>query len=573
VSNPVASVEIQARSSGLAAQLREIRAQFGRFADGIGAGFDKQSKKKGGLFSGFGGAASTAGGVLAANAISRVTHLAEEGAEGVFDFERNLTRFGIAARQTPAEIDTLRSSIGKLSIETGKSREDILGGARAFVDLAGAAALTDSAVSTIARTSAATGSDVKDIATVMYSLTDAMKIKPAEMESTLSGLVNQSKDGSVHFNQFAEEIIAIAPQFARFGQTGRTATMQLGAMFQVMRSGFKDPAETATGMSGIFKGLVLHADKFAKAGVKVYDVGKDGTKHLKPLSEIFAAIDKSKLIKDPTLLQKAFGRGEGMRAYQIFDEHLKKFDELVAAGQATDTIGEDLKTNIESPAGAVDAALNKLKVTIAEAFTPERIAAFSAAVVDLASKVGPLVGFVEKIGGVLGGFEGVGVGIRNAVLGTKASHYRAQDEDILNDPLTMAQAAASGGIMSVKHRQDAARRNMANVDAYNAAAENIMSGEVGEKTSPESIKRAFAAKYGKTGGEREAGATYLTNAGVRDPVSDAINRLHQDTQQLQADAFVRAMAKVAINLTVEVDGNAIAVAHKKSAVHRQGVAK
>ena len=510
------------------------------------------------------GAAAVAGFDLGGGLVGAAT--------GVIDFERNLTRFQLASRKSSAAMAEMRASIAAVSSETALSRDNVLAGAQAFVDLAGAENYSDATMKAIARTAQATGSDINDIATAAYTMTNSMHVSGSELESVFSGMMNLTKDGTAHFKQMAPELIALMPQFARFGVTGREGAIQLTSMFQVIRGGFKDSAETATAMSAIFRGLILHAKRFAAAGVEVFNVGKDGTKTLKPIADIFHQIDNSKLIKDPTLLTQAFGKGNGYLGYAQLHDQLALYDKLQEEGKNTTAVAEDLSTYLTSPAGTIEAAWNKVKLAIAEAFTPERIRGFADAVAALADKIGPVVDMVSKIGGVLSFFSGVGKSIRGAFGGP--AQYDDQDKLVASSAtrhLWLQRARAEG--MSedeIKNRTAAAERNMRGVDRYNEASARITGAETDEKVTPASIRMAYAAKYAGDSSnsvdrnEQRAGAKYLHEAGFRDPAD-----IGRDLQQQSIRILQEISRKLELGTKVEVkmDGNAIARAYGNARIH------
>ena len=113
----------------------------------------------------------------------------------------------------------------------------MLAGKRAYVDLAGAENASAASMRTLARTAQAIGAAIGDMATVSYSLQNALKVRPDDMENVIGGLINQSKDGTIHFQNMAEEIIALAPKFARFGTLGREGATELARL----RSGLSRP--------------------------------------------------------------------------------------------------------------------------------------------------------------------------------------------------------------------------------------------------------------------------------------------------------------------------------------------
>jgi hypothetical protein len=246
------------------------------------------------------------------------------------------------------------------------------------------------------------------------ALQNHLKIRPEAMENVLGGLINQSKDGTIHFQNMAQEIIAVAPKFARFGVVGREGVAELGALFQIAGSGFKDAAEASTGIQGLFRGLQLHEKLFRKAGVATMSLGKDGAKHLRPLAGIVNDISKSRLMKDPSLLLKDIGRGEGDAALRLWIEQMPKFLELVEAAKANGVVSADLATYSASAGGKMAIAFEKAKNEIAEAFTPERIDAFTQAAVKAA---GALAGIATGVSSTLGLVESAAQGFAMIVGG------------------------------------------------------------------------------------------------------------------------------------------------------------
>src|SRR5579872_2567854 len=292
MSNPKAEIQITAESRTLGAKLREARAQLGKFGGEI-----KREVFGKAIFDGSKASAHMVG-QLGAAAVGRGLGFFEDQARGVLTFNDALLRFRLAARRTPEEAQEIGAAARQVAAETGIASETVLAGERAFVDLAGAENASAASMRTLARTSQASGAAIGDMATVAYSLTNALKVRPGELEDVIGGLINQSKDGTIHFQNMAEEIIALAPKFARFGTLGREGAAELGAMVQIAGSGFKDAAEASTGIQGLFRGLQLHEKLFRKAHVATMYLGKDGAKHLRPLEEIVADISRSKLMKD-----------------------------------------------------------------------------------------------------------------------------------------------------------------------------------------------------------------------------------------------------------------------------------
>ncbi len=379
-----AEIEITASDSKLAAGLARAYGKVSAWAAHVARGTNSiggppaKLQKNGASFNkSTGHMLSTFGGnVLTQGFDGAIGALANAG-KGVIDFERKLVRYQIVADKSTAQMGEFRSAVRQVSRDTGISSDAVLAGAQAYLDLTGDVEGAAKQMSTFARVAQASDSSMSDVSTLAAALQDSMHVDPSQMEAVMSGLINQGKAGAVTMKDMAGEFTGLLPRFARFGELGASGTNILGAMFQVGRKGFKSAEETGTGMAAMLGGLIKHADRFKKAGVNVFDVGKDGTKTLRPISKIIEEIGTSKLAKDPQLLNKAFGRGEGEQIYQMLSGHVDMLKQMETAGQDAGTVQRDLATFMTSSAGRIDLTFNKMKETVADLFTPARIEKFA----------------------------------------------------------------------------------------------------------------------------------------------------------------------------------------------------
>ena len=54
-----------------------------------------------------------------------------------------------------------------------------------------------------------------------------MKVPDNQLEDTIGGLINQAKDGSIHFKELAKELVALGSVYSQFGVTGREGAIQI----------------------------------------------------------------------------------------------------------------------------------------------------------------------------------------------------------------------------------------------------------------------------------------------------------------------------------------------------------
>lgn len=593
MSNPVASVEIQAKSTGLAASLREARAKFGQFADGVatkfkgmaasGASkfreklFGKAGKEKGGAF-------QHAIGNLASGAVSKVADFAVDAGKSAFDFQERLERLKIAANETPAVMAAWSKEMRNASNASGIGKDQVLGAAEAYLRLTGDVKTAREQTMTFAKVAQATGSVTSEIAETAAAMGQNMKVPAAEFENMFSVLAGQGKAGAIELKDLSAELSSIAPQWAQFGNgTGVRGLRELGAAMQTVKKGFGgDAAETTTGVSNFLTAVQKKGDRFKGLGV-----GSFFEKNGRDLKGVFAIVDqisKKNLRKDQ--LVKAFGSTEAYRAFIQLRDNRAEMEKLAEATQYAGVIQKDFNEYSSSAAGRTTKAWNNVKNAVGDAFTPERLEAFANGIEDLAQHVEGLVKTLSLVGSVLGKLNGVGKFIRGAIGGGNNNPFGQgiQMTPMENTALGIARASGDKAAEAKILDRQSARKG------YDRSTENILAGETNERTSPESIRRAVMARFSENRGDSTAGNRYLANAfGSGQEVSDTVDKVSREMfatlgKELAAqlglgnsDEMRKLLAEISANTAagtkVSVDGNPIAKASKNAPVHRSKVAK
>ena len=406
-----ASIEISANPSKLGEGLRRAKAQFAEFSSAIARGTSGAFKAVSGKMK-LGDAGKNAAGHFGGELMTRGFDALTGAAGDVRNFERALVRLGIAGDLSAGKLGAIKESIRATSKATGIADDQILNGAQTYIDLTGDVKGAQTAMTSFARIAQASGAATSDVATATAALQMSMKLDSSQVEAAFSGLIVQGKGGAVSVKDFAGELATLAPQFAQFkGGTGLAGIREMGAGFQVIRIGAGSAAEASTQFQALMGEIGKSGKELSKIGIDVFE--KDG-KSLRGASAIFEDIAKNKQLASVSKMEAIFGRKESQAAVRSIREHIDKFRELKAAGEDTGAVQRDLAKFLESDAGRMDAAFNRVKVTIAEAFTPERIAAFVNAIEGLADKIGPIVDAVGKIGDGLGTLYGAGQKIRGA---------------------------------------------------------------------------------------------------------------------------------------------------------------
>lgn len=544
--NTTAQIQIAASTSGLPAALARGVSMVKAFAVNAKAALaslhlaPKANEKRNWM--------TNATGVAAGNLATRGIDILVDQGRAVFAFNDALVRFGIAARQTPAQLEAIARAARATAAETGIDATMVLAAGRAYIDLAGAENFTTAKMNLLARAAQATGSDTKDLAGMMYQLTRSMGVTDAEMENTMGGLINQAKDGAIEAKEMAHEFAGILPLFKRFGVVGREGTIQAGAMFQVMRDGANSAAEAGTMLQRVYAGIQSYAPRFEKEGVQVYEKVRDklGRRVLLPFDVIFSNIQKSEAMKDPARVKKMFGRTEGWRGMLLGDEATRAFgttdgkidqtisrlEALRRAGREDGVIMKDLGTYTESAAGRMAIAMENMKNAIAAAFTPERIEKFVGAIEGLTDKVGPLAEAIGKIGDGLGALYSIGKNIRGFISDDRGSAVFATNPEEVQRYARIKNVSEQEAYRQLEETYSKARQLKVKIrDAIKD-----------DKTTPESnklaVKGAMApqTEWGMYG-EHEVGEQYLRNSGL---TPEQIQKIKDQILKEQVDEDIAA---------------------------------
>jgi len=324
----------------------------------------------------------------------------------VLAFEDTLDRTARQAGMTGQATARMRAQIIELSKASGISRNEVLAAANEIVNLEGAAGLTDAKLKTLVKANEATGSSMKELASLTFGLGNAFGIvENADLEKAFSGVIEAGKRGSVPLNQMALILRGLAPQFAKFSSTGSEGAAELAATLQIAARGFGTAQEAGTGVQALLVALTKNAGKLKKFGVNIFDSkGKE-----RGLKDILTQFDKSKLIKDPTKLQKALGRNEAVKALQVLRKFRPQLDKITDGAKASDALQTDSADRRASQAAKMKIAMNNLKESILKVFTPARLEMFARAMEKVADVAEFLVDNIKLVAVVIGGIKLTGL--------------------------------------------------------------------------------------------------------------------------------------------------------------------
>lgn len=492
-----AELEITASDSKLAAGLRSAATRvqswaaatargvghaFDRSMKGLGAGLSKLNSKGGGALSHFAGNLLTKG----------FDHLVDA-AHDVQAFERNLVRMQIAAGKTPEEIAAIGDQMRQISKATGIASDDIQAGAAQYIALTGDMEGATAAMETFARVAQASGSSVDDVAQATAALKTSMGLDSKDIEAAFSAMIVQGKGGAVELKDLAAQLAELAPQFAQFRNSkGVGGIRELGAAFQVVRTGAGSAGAAATQLRAMMSSLADPRTIQQLKALKIDVFSKDpktGVVTMRSASDIIEDLARNQKLLDPRVMSKVFGREEARAAVRSLQQHIGLYRDLRAAAEDTGAVQRDLTTFLTSGAGRVDLAMNRLKETIAEVFTPERIQAFVEVIEEVADAIGRTI-------------DGLGE-IKDYVTGKSMitqNPFDIQDEEV-EGPGILSYAAALGGGSGILATDRTIKKNtMGLTNAYLANEP----GKIGERAR---IRAASRTGYDEELAKIESGGS------------------------------------------------------------------
>lgn len=252
-----------------------------------------------------------------------------------------VTRIGITADATDAQIENLQKSLRELAYEGGKSFNEVREGIESLITGGMNLDKAMPALPAIIKTAQAAGAEVKDIATTTLSLDQAMGIATNKMQSAFDVMVTGGKAGKFELKDMARYFPSIAPAAAAVGLKGEAGLKKIVAVMQTIRQGTGTTEEAASSVQNIFAKMESEetTKKFQKFGIdlrkEMDKTRKEGGDLLETFTRLTEKATKGDLSKIPQLFtDMEFARG--MRALLTYKDTLKEVSaELEKAGGST----------------------------------------------------------------------------------------------------------------------------------------------------------------------------------------------------------------------------------------------
>lgn len=392
---------------------------------------------KGAMRGAFSGLAGVAGfGGLAAITLAT---------KNVFEFETRLARLQVASRSTAAGMEALKDQIFSVAGARGVDKDQLLGGVETFVALTGDMKGAAAAMDVFAKVSAATGADLEEVSRAAAGLRTNMKITSAgELESALATLAMQGKAGAVELKEISQLVAGLTPRFAMFNNTGAAGVAEMGALLQIMQRGFGSASEASTGFNSLMGTLLKKQKEIRRLGVKMFDIGPDGVRRMRSVSDIVFQI-AAKTKGDPIKVQQLLTDKESIQAFAMVASAGKaEFDSLVGAMQgAKAELDQDFGTMKNTPAFKMKQAKAQIDKTFNDLLA-RNLTTIAAAFQKIADVIKFIADHPIAVGAALAVFKGGGYMRGLGALGGGGGGVAAAAAGLGGDLLPAARAANTG---------------------------------------------------------------------------------------------------------------------------------
>lgn len=286
-------------------------------------------------------------------------------AKGVADSERRMTRLGIAANKSDAEIKALKQHIYEAAIspDIRVDPSDITDAIEQIMELTGDFEFAEKQIRNIGITLQATGADGRAVGAMFAEFQKGGVTSTQAVAESVDSINMQGKEGAFLLRNMAGLLPQLAAGYKAVGRSGQIAFREIGAAAQVIRGANGTDDQTTTSILALLR-VFSDAKKIKDlndAGIKVFDAAelKRGHQMLRPIDELMTDIVKKSKGR-ATVIQGWLGDQEAMRAFgNIIDEYnktgnvtsFKKF--LNMMGDGTTTLN-DSKRAANDSAAALD---------------------------------------------------------------------------------------------------------------------------------------------------------------------------------------------------------------------------
>lgn len=315
------------------------------------------------------------------------------------NFDYQLQLIGNTADMTSDQVGALKRSILDTSKATSQSATNIQKGMGFLVAAGMDPQKATRFLGAIGKTATASAADVEDLAKMVFTLEDSLKIGADGMQAAIDSMAQAGKEGNVELRDMAKQLPVLGSGFVSLKMEGREAAATMGAALQIARKGAADADEAANNMKN-FIAKIMSPETLKKAkkefNLDLYKVIKDAqTKGQNPFEAAMGAI-----IKATKGDQKAIGElFQDMQVQnflrpmiQNWEEYKRIKDKALSADGVIERDFAKMMATTKQQIVEVGNALGRLGVALGSVFSGDT-AGKSA---GMAERIGQLAEFIEQ---------------------------------------------------------------------------------------------------------------------------------------------------------------------------------
>ncbi|TCR69690.1 phage tail tape measure protein [Bosea sp. BK604] len=281
------------------------------------------------------------------------------------DVDRQISRVGITANASADELSGVRGQIEGIAYETAQSSGKVTGGLDVLVAQGRTLKESLEFLPSVARTAAAAGAEVEDIAKSADAVSSNFKIAGKDMQAAFDVMAEGGKAGQFELKDMARYLPSLAPASSAVGFTGQRGLTDLVAMLQVMRKGTGSAEEAVASMSNIFQKMESEetTKRFSKFGVDLAAGMAKGRKEGRNLIEVFEELANQALKGDLSKLPQLFSDAEfarGVRALLTYRGEWQKLSNTIGE-TATGSVARDLTKVTKDARAQIDRMFGALE--------------------------------------------------------------------------------------------------------------------------------------------------------------------------------------------------------------------
>ncbi|MFT4131875.1 phage tail tape measure protein [Labrys sp. (in: a-proteobacteria)] len=404
----------------------------------------QKGNRRGGFLAGINrGATEAAGSLGLLGGVAGGALLAKKGYTDGAAFDRQMTRIGITAEATAAQVAEARKQIFAVADDVGTGVGGVVEGLDALTAAGRSMPDAMSFLPAVARTAHASGAAISDMAASADALGTNLKVPADRMQEAFDILAAAGKAGKFELKDMAKELPALAAAGNAVGLSGIDGIRRLASYAQIVRKQTGSSGEAATNLLNVFQKMTSQetVNKFKKMGIKdlrgqLDSARKSGKDVMETFLDITEKATGGDLSKIPLLFNDAQMQA-GMRALiGLRAEQRKLYNDLGNAGGTVardlDRVNKDAQAGLDRLSNSFNQSMISLGGAMDKAGVTMALSSFTKDLSSFADEIDRIRDNIEKLGTVFGVLQSV-----------KDSFHRTPEARLASDEKELAAGSAT----------------------------------------------------------------------------------------------------------------------------------